>query len=82
MIFSELYGAYYKVMAKIINSATCHPLEKGELYEIMVVVLSSGNACVLQLDGDGFLGLFHSQAGELLGVNELAALAQIKKSHL
>lgn len=35
MIFSELYGAYYKVMAKIIDSATCHPLEKGELYEII-----------------------------------------------
>ena len=35
MIFSELYGAYYKVMAEIIDSATDHPLEKGELYEII-----------------------------------------------
>ena len=35
MMFSELYGAYYKVMAKIIDTAIDHPLKKGELYEII-----------------------------------------------
>ena len=35
MIFSELYGAYYKVMAKIIDTAIDDPLKKGELYEII-----------------------------------------------
>lgn len=35
MIFSELYSAYYNVMAKVIDSAIDHPLRKGELYEII-----------------------------------------------
>lgn len=35
MIFSELYSAYYNVMAKIIDKAIEHPLEKGELREIV-----------------------------------------------
>lgn len=35
MIFSELYSAYYNVMAKIIEAAIAHPLEKGELYKII-----------------------------------------------
>ncbi len=35
MIFSELYGAYYTAMAKIIKKATEHPLEKGEIKSIV-----------------------------------------------
>lgn len=35
MIFSELYGAYYNAMAKIIDKAIAHPLEKGELSQIV-----------------------------------------------
>ena len=35
MIFSELYGAYYTTMAKIIERAIAHPLEKGELRSIV-----------------------------------------------
>ena len=35
MIFSEIYGAYYTTMAKIIERAIDHPLEKGELRSIV-----------------------------------------------
>ena len=35
MIFSEIYSAYYNVMAKVLTAAVNHPLEKGELYEII-----------------------------------------------
>lgn len=35
MIFSELYGAYYNAIAKIIERAMKHPLEKGELRSIV-----------------------------------------------
>lgn len=35
MIFSEIYGAYYTTMAKIIETAIEHPLEKGELIDIV-----------------------------------------------
>lgn len=35
MIFSELYGAYYTSMAKIVERAIEHPLEKGELRSIV-----------------------------------------------
>lgn len=35
MIFSEIYGAYYTTMAKIIERAIEHPLEKGELRRIV-----------------------------------------------
>ena len=35
MIFSELYGAYYTTMAKIIERAIEHPLEKNELRTIV-----------------------------------------------
>ena len=35
MIFSEIYGAYYTTMAKIIERAIEHPLEKGELIDIV-----------------------------------------------
>jgi len=35
MIFSELYGAYYTTMAKIIERAIEHPLEKGELRDLV-----------------------------------------------
>lgn len=35
MIFSELYGAYYMTMSKIIERAIEHPLEKGELKSIV-----------------------------------------------
>ncbi len=35
MIFSEIYSAYYKVMAEVINRAIDHPLKKNELYEII-----------------------------------------------
>lgn len=35
MIFSELYSAYYNAVAKIINAAIDHPLEKGELRSIV-----------------------------------------------
>ena len=31
MIFSELYGAYYNAMAKIIEAAIDHPIEIGEI---------------------------------------------------
>ena len=34
MIFSELYGAYYNAVAKIIESALDHPLKKGEIRNI------------------------------------------------
>ena len=47
---------------------------KNPLTEV-VIGLSSCNTGLLQLDGDGLLGLFHSQSGEFLGVNELATLA-------
>ena len=43
----------------------------------MVVHLAAGNAHLFQLAGDGFLGFFHGQTRELLGVHQLAALAQI-----
>ena len=35
MIFSELYGAYYNAVAKIIERAIEHPLKKGELADIV-----------------------------------------------
>lgn len=35
MIFSEIYGAYYNTMAKIIEKAIDHPLEKGELRDLV-----------------------------------------------
>lgn len=35
MIFSELYGAYYNAMAKILAKAIEHPLKKGELRSIV-----------------------------------------------
>jgi len=35
VIFSEIYSAYYNVMAKIINTAVSRPLEKRELYGII-----------------------------------------------
>ncbi len=35
MIFSEIYGAYYNTMARIIERAIEHPLEKGELRSIV-----------------------------------------------
>ena len=35
MIFSELYGAYYNAVAKIIEKAIDHPLEKNELINII-----------------------------------------------
>lgn len=35
MIFNEIYGAYYNVMAKVLTAAVSHPLEKGELYDII-----------------------------------------------
>lgn len=35
MIFSEIYGAYYNTMAKIIEKAIEHPLEKDELKGIV-----------------------------------------------
>ena len=35
MIFSELYGSYYRTVAKILRAAVDHPLEKGELREIV-----------------------------------------------
>lgn len=35
MIFSELYSAYYKAVAKIIKTAIDHPLEKGEIRKIV-----------------------------------------------
>ncbi len=35
MIFSELYSAYYKVVAGIIKTALDHPLKKNELREII-----------------------------------------------
>ena len=35
MIFSELYGAYYTTMTKIIGRAIEHPLEPGELRKII-----------------------------------------------
>lgn len=35
MIFSEIYGAYYNTMSKIIEKAIEHPLEKGELSSIV-----------------------------------------------
>ena len=35
MIFSELYGAYYTTMARIIERAIDHPLERGEMRKII-----------------------------------------------
>ena len=35
MIFSELYGSYYRTVAKILRAAVDHPLEKNELREIV-----------------------------------------------
>lgn len=35
MIFSELYGAYYNAMAKIIEAAIDHPLEINEIRDIV-----------------------------------------------
>ena len=35
MIFSELYGAYYNTVAKIISSAVDHPLTKNEIRRIV-----------------------------------------------
>ena len=35
MIFSELYGAYYNAMAKIIEAAIDHPIEIGEIRDIV-----------------------------------------------
>ena len=35
MIFSEIYSAYYNVMAKVLRAAVSYPLEKGALYEII-----------------------------------------------
>ena len=35
MIFNENYGAYYNVLAKVLTAAVSHPLEKGELYDII-----------------------------------------------
>lgn len=35
MIFSELYGVYYKTVAQILKKAVEHPLQKNELREII-----------------------------------------------
>lgn len=35
MIFSELYSAYYNAVARILASATEHPLKKGDIYKIV-----------------------------------------------
>lgn len=35
MIFSELYGAYYRTVARILQAAADHPLEKDELRAII-----------------------------------------------
>lgn len=34
-MFSELYGAYYNVMASILTEAADHPLQQGELFSII-----------------------------------------------
>ena len=31
MIFSELYGVYYRTLAQILTAAVDHPLQKGEM---------------------------------------------------
>jgi len=43
----------------------------------VIVHLPAGNAHLFQLAGDGLLGLLHGQTGELLGIDQAAALAQI-----
>ena len=35
MIFSELYGAYYNAVAKILRAAVDHPVTSAELREIV-----------------------------------------------
>lgn len=35
MIFSELYGAYYKTVAEILKAAVTHPIDKSEMYKII-----------------------------------------------
>ena len=35
MIFSEIYGVYYKTVAEILKEAIDHPLKKNELREII-----------------------------------------------
>lgn len=35
MIFSELYGAYYNTVAKILKAATAHPLSQKEIQQIV-----------------------------------------------
>lgn len=35
MIFSELYGAYYKAVAAVLRAAVDHPLQSGEMREII-----------------------------------------------